>query len=219
MKKHNILFSCLMNFFDSVSISNNYVLNTIMVYCEDFVYENKDLFQNIINRYERKPLPKRKLAEYLIKSYTDGSLGQITMLKNFEDCKANELEEFNYNENLFGNEEDCDDELDELNEKIINTTNLNCFSCIENNDINKMMFLKRKRKIQRNDEDKFMKYFDDEDEDDEEEKKINDKFDDIYDDLILKKGEQNNKERSFQYHGNEDGDLSGIYLQEDEFAD
>ena len=61
-----------------------------------------------------------------------------------------------------------------------------------------------------------MKYFDDEDEDDEEEKKINDKFDDIYDDLILKKGEQNNKERSFQYHGNEDGDLSGIYLQEDE---
>ena len=60
---------------------------------------------------------------------------------------------------------------------------------------------------------------DNEDEDDEEEKKINDKFDDIYDDLILKKGEQNNKERSFQYHGNEDGDLSGIYLQEDEFAD
>ena len=219
MKKHNILFSCLMNFFDSVSLSNNYVLNTIMVYCEDFVYENKDIFQNIISRYERKPLPKRKLAEYLMRTYTDGSLGQITMLKNFEDCKSNEVEEFNYNENLFGNEEDCDDELDELNEKIINTTNLNCFSCIENNDINKMMFLKRKRKIQRNDEDKFMKYFDDEDEDDEEEKKINDKFDDIYDDLILKKGEQNNKERSFQYHGNEDGDLSGIYLQEDEFAD
>jgi len=50
-------------------------------------------------------------------------------------------------------------------------------------------------------------------------KKINDKFDDIYDDLILKKGEQNNKERSYQFHGNEDGDLSGIYLQEDEFAD
>ena len=112
--------------------------------------------------------------------------------------------------------------MDELNDKMINTTNLNCFSCVENNDINKMVFLRRKRKMQRSEEDKFMKYFnddEDDDEDKEEEKKINDKFDDIYDDLILKKGEQNNKERSYQFHGNEDGDLSGIYLQEDEFAD
>ena len=219
MKKNNIIFSCLMNFLDSVSLTNNYVLNTLFVYCGDFIYENKTLFQNIINRYERKPLPKRRLAEFLIKSYTDASLAQLTMLKSFEDCKSNEEEEFNYNDNLFGNDED-DDELNELNGKIISAASLNCFSRVENNEYNKNEFLQRKRKMQRNNENKGMKYYDDNGGEDEEEEKINDKFyDDIYDNLILKQGKKNKGKESNQIHGNENGDLGGIYLQDIEFVD
>ena len=44
-------------------------------------------------------------------------------------------------------------------------------------------------------------------------------YDDIYDDLILNKDEPNSKEKSFQFHGNEEGDLSGIYLEEHEYID
>ena len=218
MKKNNIIFSCLMNFLDSVSLTNNYVLNTLFVYCGDFIYENKTLFQNIINRYERKPLPKRRLAEFLIKSYTDASLAQITMLKNFEDSKSNEEEEFNYNDNLFGNDED-DDELNELNGKMINEANLNCFPCVENNEFSKNQFLQRKRKMQKNNEIKGMKYYDgEEEEEDEEEEKINDKYDDIYDNLILKQDKKNKGKGSSQLHVNEDEDIGGIYLQDIEFT-
>lgn len=48
-----------MNFLVLVSLTNNYVLNTIILYCGDFIYENKTMLQNIINSYERQPLPKR----------------------------------------------------------------------------------------------------------------------------------------------------------------
>ena len=216
MKKHNIIFSCLMNFFNSISQNNNYMLNALFVYCGDFFYENKTLFQDIINTYERKEPQKRRLYEYLKNTYTDASLGQIPMLKNFIDSKSNEDEEFNYNENLFGNEDD-DDELNELNGKIINATNLNCFSCVENNEFNKGEFLQRKRIMQRDNESKGMKYFG-EDEEDEEEEKINDN-DDIYNTMLLKQGKNSKGKSSINIHGNDDEDLGGIYLQEDEFVD
>lgn len=82
-----------------------------------------------------------------MRTYTDASLEQITMLRNFEDCKSNDDDEFNYNDSIFSNEED-DDEINEgVAEGLISKTNLNCFSCIENNnEFNKMNFLKRKKK-------------------------------------------------------------------------
>ena len=215
MKTHNIIFSCLMNFLDSVSLTNNYVLNAIMVYCGDFIYENKLVFQNIINRYERKPLPKRKLAEFLMKTYTDVSLGQITMLKNFQDYKSNEDEEFNYDDNLFRNEdEDDEDELNDIAGKPINNMKLNCFSCVENNDINKIEFLNRKRKMKKNDEDGFMGYYGGEEEGEEKNK---DQYD-MYN-IILKQSKKKQKEKEMQPHEGEDEDISGIYLEEVEFAD
>ena len=78
-------------------------------------------------------------------------------------------DEFNYNDSIFSNEED-DDEINEgVAEGLISKTNLNCFSCIENNnEFNKMNFLKRKRKMPKHDEDEFLQY--DNKEEDEEEK-------------------------------------------------
>ena len=140
------------------------------------------------------------------------------MLKNFEDSKSNEEEEFNYNDNLFGNDED-DDELNELNGKMINEANLNCFPCVENNEFSKNQFLQRKRKMQKNNVIKGMKYYDgEEEEEDEEEEKINDKYDDIYDNLILKQDKKNKGKGSSQLHVNEDEDIGGIYLQDIEFT-
>ena len=213
MKKHNIIFSCLMNFLDSVSLTNNYVLNAIMVYCGDFIYENKTVFPKIINRYERKPLPKKRLAEYLMKTYTDASLGQFAMFKSFEDCKSNEDEEFNYNDCLFKNEEDEDD--DELNDIEGKAINANCFPCVENNEYNKIEFLKRKRKMQKNDEGEFIGYFAKEDNDEE---KNNFKYN-IYDNILAKQNKKSQKEGSIQLQCGEDEDIGGIYLQEDEFVD
>ena len=62
-----------------------------------------------------------------------------------------------------------------------------------------------------------MKYFG-EDEEDEEEEKINDN-DDIYNTMLLKQGKNSKGKSSINVHGNDDEDLGGIYLQEDEYVD
>jgi hypothetical protein len=219
MKKRNIIFSCIMNFLDSVSLTNEYTFHMIMVYCRGFVYENRKYFENIINRLENNPIPKKKLAGFLMRTYTDASLEQITMLRNFEDCKSNDDDEFNYNDSIFSNEED-DDEINEgVAEGLISKTNLNCFSCIENNnEFNKMNFLKRKRKMPKHDEDEFLQY--DNKEEDEEEKSNERCYLSSNQDNnnIFNKEEKmkNHKICQIQFKEGEEDDLCGIYLQEDE---
>ena len=150
MKKRNIIFSSLMNFLDSISLTNDYALNAIMESCKSFIYENVSIFQNIILRYERRPTPKKKLAGYLMRTYTDASLGQAPMLNIFEDHKSNDDEDFKYD--LYRNEEEDDDELNYEGGEMIKKTNLNCFSCIENNnEFKEVEFLKKKRKMERDD--------------------------------------------------------------------
>ena len=150
MKKRNIIFSSLMNFLDSISLTNDYALNAIMESSKSFIYENVSIFQNIILRYERRPTPKKKLAGYLMRTYTDASLGQAPMLNIFEDHKSNDDEDFKYD--LYRNEEEDDDELNYEGGEMIKKTNLNCFSCIENNnEFKEVEFLKKKRKMERDD--------------------------------------------------------------------
>ena len=220
MKKRNIIFSCLMNFFDSISLTNDYVFNTIMAYCNDFIYENKDLFQNIILRYERRPTPKRKLAGYLMRTYTDNSLCQLTMLKNFEDSKSNEDEDFNYNESLFRNEDDEDELNDEEEGEMINKTNLNCFSCIENNnEYSRLRFLKRKRKM-KPEEDIIMRYESGEEEEEGKDKNNEHKYINMnnYNHLFYKEEDLKNKKgKEGQINENDEEELCGIYLQEEEY--
>ena len=157
MKKSNIIFSSLMNFLDSISLTNDYALNTIMLYCRPFIYENNAIFQNIILRYEKRPTPKKKLSGFLMRTYTDASLGQTPMLNIFEDHKSNDDEDFKYD--IYRNEEEDDDELNYEGGEMIKKTNLNCFSCIENNnEFKEVEFLKRKRKFDKNDDNRIIGY-------------------------------------------------------------
>ena len=157
IKKRNIIFSSLMNFLDSISLTNDVAFKIIMDYCNSFIYENKTIFQNIILRFEKRPTPKKKLAAFLMRTYTDASIGQAPMLNIFEDHKSNEDEEFKYD--FYRNEEEDDDELNYEEEGMIKKTNLNCFSCIENNnEFKDDKFLGRKRNLAKFDDNKIMGY-------------------------------------------------------------
>ena len=159
-KKNNIIFSCLLNFFDSLSQTNISTIDIIMTYSSDFFYENKNYFQNLLLRYERKVLPKKKLAGYLMRTYTDASMGHLNMFNGLEDYKSNE-DEFNYNDSIFRNE---DDEEEQNEDDLINKSII-AFSGIENNE-SKLGFLKRKRKLSKNDDDVIMGYYEGGEEDD-----------------------------------------------------
>ena len=157
IKKRNIIFSSLMNFLDSISLTNDVAFKIIMDYCNSFIYENKTIFQNIILRFEKRPTPKKKLAAFLMRTYTAASIGQAPMLNIFEDHKSNEDEEFKYD--FYRNEEEDDDELNYEEEGMIKKTNLNCFSCIENNnEFKDDKFLGRKRNLAKFDDNKIMGY-------------------------------------------------------------
>ena len=152
-KKNNIIFSCLLNFFDSLSQTNISIIDIFMTYCSEFFYENKNYFKNILLRYERKVLPKKKLAGFLMKTYTDVSMGHINIFNNFEDYKSNE-DDFNYNESIFRNEED----EEEQNEDDLINKSLIIFSGVENNE-NKVEFLRKKRKMSKSEDDEQMNYY------------------------------------------------------------
>ena len=157
MKKNNIISSCLMNFLDSISQNNNYILNVIMNYSSDFFYNNKDYFKNIILRYERKSTPKKILISYLsINTITESSLKDIDPIfnKSIENYKENEIEQnFEFYEDKFLRDED-EENFDILNENYV-------FS-IHDNSENKIDFLYKKRHLDKNidddDEDKLENY-------------------------------------------------------------
>ena len=153
-KKNNIITSCLMSFFNSISQDHIYILNIIMNYSSDFFYNNKDYFSNLILRYERKPTPKKKLLSYLnINTITEYNLKDIepiynTNLDNYKE--NNEIMDDFLEDNLL--KEDNDD--DSIN--LINKSD-NIFS-FGNNNGNRVGLLSRKRH--------FDKYIEDEVKDD-----------------------------------------------------
>ena len=165
-KKNNIIFSCLLNFFDSLSQTNISIIDILMTYSSDFFYENKTYFKNVILRYERKVLPKKKLAGFLMKTYTDASMGQINIFNNFEDYKSND-EDFNYNDSIFRTE---DEENEQNDEDLINKS-LMVFSGIENNE-GKADFLKKKRKYSKSEDDELMDCYGEAEDDDSDKDEI-----------------------------------------------
>ena len=170
-KKNNIIFSCLLNFFDSLSQTNISIIDILMTYSSDFFYENKTYFKNVILRYERKVLPKKKLAGFLMRTYTDASMGQINIFNNFEDYKSND-EDFNYNDSIFRTE---DEENEQNDEDLINKS-LMVFSGIENNE-GKADFLKKKRKYSKSEDDELMDcYGEAEDEDSDKDEIYNNNY-------------------------------------------
>lgn len=117
IKKNNIIFSCLMNLFDSIIKNDIYILNIIMNYSSDFFYNNKDLFKNILLRYEGKQAPKKKMLSYLnLNSITETSFKDIEPLyrQNIENEKVDENNEIHYNGN-YSNYYKSEDEEDEFN--------------------------------------------------------------------------------------------------------
>ena len=165
-KKNNIIFSCLLNFFDSLSQTNISIIDILMTYSSDFFYENKTYFKNVILRYERKVLPKKKLAGFLMRTYTDASIGQINIFNNFEDYKSND-EDFNYNDSIFRTE---DEENEQNDEDLINKS-LMVFSGIENNE-GKADFLKKKRKYSKSEDDELMDCYGEAEDDDSDKDEI-----------------------------------------------
>ena len=123
LKKNNIISSCLLNFLDSISQNDIYLLNIIMNYSSDFFYNNKEYFKTILLRYERKATPKRKLICYLnINTITETSLKDVepvfnNNIENIENSKENEIEDY----------------LDLFDDKIINNEDENEFNFLNGN--------------------------------------------------------------------------------------
>ena len=143
LKKNNIISSCLLNFLDSISQNDIYLLNIIMNYSSDFFYNNKEYFKSIILRYERKATPKRKLISYLnINTITDTSLKDVEPIlnQNIESSKEKEIEDYI---DLF----DDDKLIHEDNEYEFNLLNDNfdVFSNEKINDDDRIDYLCKKR--------------------------------------------------------------------------
>ena len=145
MKRNNLITSCLLNFFDSISQNDIYILSILMRYSSDFFYNNKEYFSNIIKRYERKSLPKKKLLGYLnINTITETSLRNIEPIYHSEldNYKQNE-EDNNFNflsdDNNFNNGDEDEDSYS------INKNN--DLFMVENSSENRIIYLNRKRHL------------------------------------------------------------------------
>ena len=71
IKKNNLIISCMMEFFESLSKNKEMIFNNIMTYQSDFFYENEKYFKIILMRYEHKSTPKKELINYLKNDYKD----------------------------------------------------------------------------------------------------------------------------------------------------
>ena len=145
MKKNNLITSCLLNFFDSISQNDIYILSILMRYSSDFFYNNKEYFSNVIKRYERKSLPKKKLLGFLnINTITETSLRNIEPIyhseldnykQNEDDNNFNYLSEDNNLNN--GNEDDDSYAINKNNDLFM----------VENSSENRILYLNRKRNL------------------------------------------------------------------------
>ena len=71
IKQNNIIISCIMDFFESLSKNKQIIFNRIMIYMNDFFYSNKKYFKIILLRYENKEVPKKELINFLKNDYKD----------------------------------------------------------------------------------------------------------------------------------------------------
>ena len=149
IKKKNLISSCLMNLFDSISKNDIYILNIIMNYSSDFFYNNKDSFKNILLRYEGKQTPKKKLFSYLnLNTITETSFKDLEPVfnQNIENSKE-EINEIAENVNYYDyNYFKCEDE-DEFN--ILNK-NDDIFYFEDNNSDERVEYLCKKRNGDKN---------------------------------------------------------------------
>jgi hypothetical protein len=81
IKKNNIIISCMMEFFESLSKNKEMIFNNIMTYQSDFFYENKKYFKIILLRYEHKSTPKKELINYLKNDYKEN---ESLLLNDFD---------------------------------------------------------------------------------------------------------------------------------------
>jgi hypothetical protein len=158
MKKNNLITSCLLNFFDSISQNDIYILSILMRYSSDFFYNNKEYFSNIIKRYERKSLPKKKLLGYLnINTITESSLRNIDPIYHSEldNYKQNE-EDSNFN---FLNDDNNLNNVDEDEDSYSINKNNDLFM-VENSSENRIIYLNRKRHLDKTafDEEEVLEY-------------------------------------------------------------
>ena len=145
MKRNNLITSCLLNFFDSISQNDIYILSILMRYSSDFFYNNKEYFSNIIKRYERKSLPKKKLLGYLnINTITE------TSLRNIEPIYHSELDNYKQNEednnfNFLNDDNNLNNGDEDEDSYSINKNN--DLFMIENSSENRIIYLNRKRHL------------------------------------------------------------------------
>ena len=81
IKKNNIIISCMMEFFESLSKNKEMIFNNIMTYQSDFFYENEKYFKIILLRYEHKSTPKKELINYLKNDYKEN---ESLLLNDFD---------------------------------------------------------------------------------------------------------------------------------------
>ena len=74
MKKKNIIISCMMDFFESLSKNKELIFNNAMIFLSEFFYQNENLFKIILLRYEHKELPKKELISYIRNDYREADL-------------------------------------------------------------------------------------------------------------------------------------------------
>ena len=146
MKKNNLITSCLMSFFNSISLNDIYILNIIMNYSSEFFYSNRDIFSNIIKRYEGKPMPKKKLLGYLnINTLTETSLKVVEPIFHY-DTENNKQNENEYNFSLYTDDSLSKEDEDEEDDSELANINHDLFM-VENNLDNSSSYLNRKRNL------------------------------------------------------------------------
>ena len=74
MKQKNIIISCMMDFFDTLSKNKEILFNNAMAFLSDFFYQNENQFKIILLRYEHKTTPKKELINYVRNDYKDNDL-------------------------------------------------------------------------------------------------------------------------------------------------
>ena len=74
MKQKNIIISCMMDFFETLSQNKEMIFNNAMIFLSEFFYQNENQFKIILMRYEHKSTPKKELINYIRNDYKDADL-------------------------------------------------------------------------------------------------------------------------------------------------
>ena len=74
MKKKNIIISCMMDFFETLSKNKEMIFKNAMIFLSEFFYQNENQFKIILMRYENKTIPKKELINYIRNDYKETDL-------------------------------------------------------------------------------------------------------------------------------------------------